>query len=134
MAALEGYPTDISLPAESRFYTFVEVGKSFNSNYDITWSFQYKLPSSSFDANNTTFKNYQLGFSTFLTNLPRPLSCLPGQFLGDQDPEYILSAYSLLTEAEEVLKTEANSTILLEGGILSGMLVKVAFDSTGRNA
>tara|TARA_R100000152_G_C6780401_1_gene213098 strand:+ start:35 stop:937 length:903 start_codon:yes stop_codon:yes gene_type:complete len=134
MAALEGYPTDISLPAESRFYTFVEVGKSFNSNYDITWSFQYKLPSSSFDANNTTFKNYQLGFSTFLTNLPRPLSCLPGQFLGDQDPEYILSAYSLLTEAEEVLKTEANSSILLEGGILSGMLVKVAFDSTGRYA
>ena len=143
MAALDGFPTDISLPAEARYYTFVEVGKSFNSNYDITWSFQYKLPSTSFDATNTTFKNYQLGFSTFLTNLPRPLSCLPGQYLGDQDPEFVLSAHTLLTEgytsvgalsSSVALKTEADSTILLEGGILSGMLVKVAFDSTGRYA
>ena len=44
MAALEGYPTDISLPAESRFYTFVEVGKSFNSNYDITYLAQALMP------------------------------------------------------------------------------------------
>ena len=130
MAALAGFPSDISLPAEARYYTFVEVGKSFNSNYDITWSFQYKLPSTSFDT-STKFSNYELGFSTFLTNLSRPLSCLPGQYLGDQDPEFILSAHALWTETPEVLKTEADSTILLESAILSGMLVKVAFDSTG---
>ena len=130
MAALAGFPSDISLPAEARYYTFIEVGKSFNSNYDITWSFQYKLPSTSFDT-STKFSNYELGFSTFLTNLSRPLSCLPGQYLGDQDPEFILSAHALWTETPEVLKTEADDTILLEGGILSGMLVKVAFDSTG---
>ena len=139
MAALAGFPTDISLPAEARYYTFVEIGKSFNSNYDITWSFQYKLPSTSFGATAKSH-NYQLGFSTFLTNLPRPLSCLPGQYLGDQDPEFILSAHALLTEgytkafvlsSSQPLKTESDSTILLEGAILSGMLVKVAFDSTG---
>ena len=125
------FPTDIRLPTGSRYYTLIATKKTFNSNYDIVWSFEYKLPGSAISA---PFNTYQVGFTTFLTNLPRPLSCLPGQFLGDQDPEYILSAYSLLTEAEEVLKTEANSTILLEGGILSGMLVKVAFDSTGRYA
>ena len=132
MAALAGFPSDISLPAEARYYTFVEIGKSFNSNYDITWSFQYKLPSTSFDT-STTFNNYELGFSTFLTNLPWPLSCLPGQYLGDQDPEYILSGVALLTEGPptEVLKTEGDATILLEGAVLSGMLVKAAFDSTG---
>jgi len=142
MAALAGFPTDISLPAEARYYTLVEVGKSFNSNYDITWSFQYKLPSTSFGS-TAKFDNYELGFSTFLTNLPRPLSCLPGQYIGDQDPEFILSAYALLTEgyttagalsSSEPLKTEGDSTILLEGGLLSGMLVKVAFDSTGKYA
>tara|TARA_R100001129_G_scaffold110582_1_gene75936 strand:- start:14 stop:913 length:900 start_codon:yes stop_codon:yes gene_type:complete len=130
MAALAGFPSDISLPALARYYTFVEIGKSFNSNYDITWSFQYKLPSTSFST-TAKFNNYQLGFSTFLTNLSRPLSCLPGQYLGDQDPEFVLSAHALLTEATEVMKTEGDSTILLEGAILSGMLVKVAFDSTG---
>lgn len=130
MAALAGFPSDISLPAEARYYTFVEIEKSFNSNYDITWSFQYKLPSTSIPDS----QNYQLAFSTFLTNLPRPLSCLPGQYLGDQDPEFILSAHALWTETPEVLKTEADSTILLEGAILSGMLVKAAFDSTGRYA
>jgi|TARA_R110002020_G_scaffold137052_4_gene305739 hypothetical protein len=133
MAALAGFPSDISLPALARYYTFVEIGKSFNSNYDITWSFQYKLPSTSFGT-TAKFNNYQLGFSTFLTNLPRPLSCLPGQYLGDQDPEFILSAQALLTEASELLKTEGDSTILLEGAVLSGMLVKVAFDSTGMYA
>ena len=133
MAALEGFPSDISLPALARYYTFIEIGKSFNSNYDITWSFQYRLPSTSFDP-DTEFYNYELGFSTFLTNLPRPLSCLPGQYLGDQDPEFVLSANALLTEGSEVLKTEGDSTILIEGSVLSGMLVKVAFDSTGMYA
>jgi hypothetical protein len=133
MAKLEGFPTDISLPALARYYTFVEVGKSFNSNYDITWSFQYKLPSTSFGT-TAKFHNYQLGFSTFLTNLTGPISSLPGQYLGDQDPEFVLSAQALLTEDTKMLKTQGNSTILLEGAVLSGMLVKVAFDSTGKYA
>ena len=121
------FPSDINLPGSSRFYTFIETKKNFNSNYDITWSFSYYLPASSIQSHN----NYQLGFSTFLTSLESPVSCLPGQYLGDQDPEFILSANALYTETTEVLKTEADSTILLETGVLSGTLIKVAFDSTG---
>tara|TARA_R110000824_G_scaffold356721_2_gene543966 strand:- start:5792 stop:6691 length:900 start_codon:yes stop_codon:yes gene_type:complete len=133
MAALAGFPSDISLPSLARYYTFVESKKAFNSNYDITWSFQYRLPSTSFGS-TAKFHNYELGFSTFLTNLVQPISTLPGQYLGDQDPEFVLSAHALLTETPEVLKTEGDSTVLLEGAVLSGMLVKVGFDSTGRYA
>ncbi len=124
------FPSDIKLPAEARYFTFVEQSKKFNSNYDITWSFEYSLPAE----NIPNPANYELGFSTFITNLQAPLSSLPGQYIGDQDPEFILSAHALLTESPLVLKTEDNSTILLEGGILSGSLVKVAFDSTGMYA
>lgn len=130
MAVLAGFPDDIILPDNARYYTFIETKKKFNSNYDITWSFQYKLPAISISAESDN-ETYQLGFTTFLTNLSSPLSCLPGQYLGDQDPEFILSAHALLTEVPEVLKTESDSTILLENAILSGMLVKIAFDSTG---
>jgi|TARA_R110002020_G_scaffold398981_4_gene608862 hypothetical protein len=121
------FPSDVLLPTNARYYNFVETKKNFNSNYDITWSFSYYFPASSIQSHN----NYQLGFTTFLTTLSSPISALPGQYLGDQDPEYILSAAALLTETPEVLKTEGDSTILLESSILSGSLVKVAFDSTG---
>tara|TARA_R110001583_G_scaffold11403_3_gene51618 strand:- start:3316 stop:4206 length:891 start_codon:yes stop_codon:yes gene_type:complete len=121
------FPTDILLPDNARYYTFIETKKNFNSNYDITWSFSYYFPFSSFQAT----PNYQLGFTTFITSLSYPISALPGQYLGDQDPEFILSANALYTEVPEVLKTEADSTILLESGILSGSLIKIAFDSTG---
>ena len=122
------FPTDIRLPAGSRYYTIIADKKSFNSNYDIAWSFEYKLPSWGIDAPFTT---YEVGFATFLTNLAYPLCSLPGQYIGDQDPEYILSAHALYTAEPEVMKTESDSTLLLEGGILSGMLVKIAFDTTG---
>jgi len=125
-----GFPSDIKLPADARYFTFIERSKKFNSNYDITWSFEYSLPAENIPSPGS----YELGFSTFITNLEAPLSSLPGQYIGDQDPEFILSAHALLTEDPVSLKTESDSTILLEGGVLSGSLVKVAFDSTGMYA
>ena len=38
------FPSDIVLPNSARYYTFLETKKRYNSNYDIVWSFQYKLP------------------------------------------------------------------------------------------
>ena len=130
MAVFPGFPNDVILPTNARFFTFVATNKKFNSNYDITWSFQYKLPQNSFST-GVYHNTYQLGFTTFLTNLSAPLSSLPGQYLGDQDPEFVLSAAAILTETPEPLKTEADSTLLLQDAVLSGMLVKIAFDSTG---
>ncbi len=127
------FPDDVQLPANARYYTFVETKKNFNSNYDITWSFSYYFPNTSIQ----TWPDYQLGFTTFITSLSYPISALPGQYLGDQDPEYILSAAALTTETSpspgigESLMTEADQTILLESSILSGSIIKIAFDSTG---
>jgi len=121
------FPSDVKLPANARYYNFIETNKYFNANYDITWSFSYYFPNTSIQ----TWTNYQLGFTTFLTSLSSPVSALPGQYLGDQDPEFILSANALYTEVPQILKTEGDSTILLETGILSGSLLKIAFDSTG---
>ena len=60
------FPTDIRLPTGSRYYTLIATKKTFNSNYDIVWSFEYKLPGSAISA---PFNTYQVGFTTFLTNL-----------------------------------------------------------------
>ena len=51
--------------------------------------------------------NYQLGFSTFLSTLSSPISSLPGQYLGDQDPALILSG--------GVITSESNANLLTEG-------------------
>lgn len=127
-----GFPEDIKLPASARYYTFVETSKKFNSNYDIIWSFEYCLPADSIPDP----ANYELGFSTFITNLSAPLSSLPGQYIGDQDPSVSLSAVALLTEGASpvVLRTEGGDTLVYENGTLSGEIVKIAFDSTGRYA
>tara|TARA_R110000824_G_C15055212_1_gene661896 strand:- start:16 stop:912 length:897 start_codon:yes stop_codon:yes gene_type:complete len=119
------FPITVTLPANARYYNFVETNKSFNSNYDITWSFSYYFPASSIQSHN----NYQLGFATFLTSLSSTISALPGQYLGGQDPSVWLN--SLNTEAGEALLTESSEIIRLENFELSGTLVKVAFDSTG---
>ena len=119
------FPITVTLPDNARYYNFVETTKSFNSNYDITWSFSYYFPASSIQSHN----NYQLGFATFLTSLSSTLSALPGQYLGGQDPAIWLN--SLNTEAGEALLTEGSEIVRLENFELSGILVKVAFDSTG---
>jgi len=124
------FPSDINLPGSSRYYTFIETKKNFNSTYDLTWSFSYYLPASSIQSHN----NYQFGFSTFLTSLSSPISSLPGQYLGDQDPS--VTGNPILTEfssasSEQTLLTEGSEAINLETGILSGSLIKIAFDSTG---
>jgi hypothetical protein len=124
------FPVDIKLPSDARYYKFIESNKKFNSNYDITWSFEYSLPANSIPSPGS----YELGFSTFITNLASPISSLPGQYIGDQDPGVSLSAVALLTEGSSILRTESDDTLVYDGGTLSGELVKIAFDSTGMYA
>ena len=128
-----GFPSDIVLPNSARYYTFLETKKRYNSNYDIVWSFQYKLPDRTSSDNLNFLSNdlYQLGFSTFLTTLSSPLSSLPGQYIGDQDPALLLSGGQITTEADISLVTEDNVFLTTDENVLSGLLMKVAFDSTG---
>ena len=118
---------EINIPSYARFYNFIETKKRFNSNYDIVWSFQYKLPSTSLSGD---FKQTQLGFTTFLTTLTAPTSSLPGQFLGDSASS-LLSGTNLFTEGSDVVFTEGSDSILVNEATLSGNIVKIAFDTTG---
>ena len=129
------FPSDISLPNDARYYSFVETKRKYNSNYDIIWSFQYKIPET-INANSDVLnieepEKYQLGFATFLTTLSSPISALPGQYLGDSDPAWILSGGKLTTEDDKSITTEDGTFIEVESRSLSGTLIKIAFDSTG---
>tara|TARA_R110001583_G_scaffold30125_4_gene104425 strand:+ start:544 stop:1434 length:891 start_codon:yes stop_codon:yes gene_type:complete len=128
------FPSDITLPNDARYYSFIETKRKYNSNYDIVWSFQYKLPTQTVQyglSNIEEPSNYQLGFSTFLTTLSSPISALPGQYLGDSDPAWILSGGKLLTEDSQSLLTEGGEYIEVGSRELSGTLLKIAFDTTG---
>ena len=129
------FPSDISLPTDARYYSFIETKRKYNSNYDIIWSFQYKIPET-INANSDVLnieepEKYQLGFATFLTTLSSPISALPGQYLGDSDPAWILSGGKLTTEDDKSITTEDGTFIEVESRLLSGTLIKIAFDTTG---
>ena len=132
-----GFPSDITLPADARYYSFIETKRKYNSNYDIIWSFQYKLPevtSTNSDVLNISGNDFlELGFTTFLTSLSSPISALPGQYLGDSDSAWILSGGKITTEGEIALLTEDPDSqfIEVESRDLSGTLIKIAFDTTG---
>lgn len=117
------FPADIVLPANAKYYSYVADDYLFNSNYEITWSFQYLL-------SNLTSQS-QYGFSTFLTVSAGSYTSLPGQYLGGNDTLDALSASTLLTEASAVLITEAGEILVVDQGIVAGIIMHIAFDSTG---
>ena len=121
-------PSDILLPSDARYYQFVETDLSYNSNYDIVWSLQFKLP-----GDNVYNSNYEYAFGTFLTSLTAELSSLPGQYVGDTDPLLILGQTQLLTEQTptSAITTEGEIDLMVDSTTLSGQLIKVVFDSTG---
>ena len=122
------FPSEILLPSDARYYQFVETDLSYNSNYDIVWSLQFKLP-----GDNAYNSNYEYAFGTFLTSLTGELSALPGQYVGDSDPLLVSGQTQLLTEQTptSAITTEGEIDIAVDSTTLSGQLIKVVFDSTG---
>ena len=122
------FPSDILLPSDARYYQFVETDLSYNSNYDIVWSLQFKLP-----GDNVYSSNYEYAFGTFLTSLTAELSALPGQYVGDTDPTLVLGQTQIVTEQipTSAITTESEIDLVIDSTTLSGQLIKVVFDSTG---
>jgi hypothetical protein len=122
------FPSDILLPSDARYYQFVETDLSYNSNYDIVWSLQFKLP-----GDNVYNSNYEYAFGTFLTSLTGELSALPGQYVGDTDPLLVAGQESLITEQSPTssITTQGGINLVIDSTTLSGQLIKVVFDSTG---
>lgn len=103
--------SEILLPASARYYYIVNKNYSYNSNYDIIWSFQYSI--SGFNEGIS-----QLGYTTFLTTLSSTTTNISaGQYL--------------CTKQSGI----ANSVVVLSGNTVTAVnpfnLVTVAFDSTG---
>ena len=127
-------PNEIKLPAGERSYQFVEKDLKYNSNYDIVWSFDFKVPGdlgltgNSFQAQESAV---EYAFGTFLTTLTSEPQSLPGQYVGDQDPGVALSAVSLLTETASPILAEDGTNIVINSTSLSGQLLKIVFDTTG---
>lgn len=117
-------PADILLPANSRYFKFTEHAKTFNEEYDIVWSFKYKVPESSVSS-----PLYQFGFATYLTTLSSDGVSLPGQYIGDLNPA-LDGGLLLLTEGGDIITTEGGDPITTSGTTL-GQLIKIAVDSTG---
>lgn len=66
--------SSILLPANAKYFGFVESDYPYNSNWDVTWSFTYALTGS------------EHGFCTFLTS-STSISGYPGQYLGYSGPD-----------------------------------------------
>jgi len=122
------FPSEILLPADARYYQFVEKDLSYNSNYDIVWSFQFKLP-----GDNVYDNNYEYSIGTFLTSLTSEISSLPGQYAGDADPILYSGASQLTIEQSPYsnIITEAGIDLVIDSTTLSGQLIKIVLDSTG---
>ena len=103
--------SEILLPASARYYYIVNKNYSYNSNYDIIWSFQYSV--SGFDEGIS-----QLGYTTFLTTLASTTSNISAG-------QYLCTKQSELTNSAVVLSGNTTSTVNPFN------LVTVAFDSTG---
>lgn len=105
-------PYSILLPANARSLSFIPTSLSYNSNYDITWSFNYTVSGDYSPIN-------QYGICTFLT---------------------LLSASETGVLSGHFLNTKPTTSSPISAQVLSGdtvytlapyNLISIAFDSTG---
>lgn len=108
------FPSDVLLPLSAKYYGFIEKINSFNTNWDITWSFTFALT------------GIEHGFCTFLSTYNFSPGAYPGHYLG-----YLGSEEFILTETPENLLSEDSEKLISNpSGNLNGVL-GIAFDSTG---
>ena len=108
------YPSDILLPANSKYVNFVNTKFAFNTHYDITWSFTYALTGS------------EHGFTTFFTTTSALTSGFPGQYLG-----YSGQLSYITDESDITINTETLEPLTLEDSGDDAGVFCIAFDSSG---
>jgi len=117
---LQQFPASIFLPLDAKFFGLIDPKKIYNSNYDITWSFQYEIGG----------EDKEHGFCTFLTTTPNLTSAIPGHYMGFLgDAEYLLDENGNFTIGEDgnrILLESSPLTAIDHSGVLS-----IAFDTTG---
>ena len=73
------YPSDITLSTNAKYFGIVDSKNPYNLNWDVVWSFTYALTGT------------QHGFSSFLTTTPTITGGIPGQYLGTDNENFILT-------------------------------------------
>lgn len=114
-------PPDVMLPANAKYYSFIESRYAYNPDRDITWSFQFAVSSYN-PATQFAFSTFLLPVSS-LTNAS--LSSIPGHYVGVPFDEIYLAA-----ESGDVIMTESSEPILVYSN-LSGAFCTITIDSTG---
>ena len=111
-------PSDTLLPANAKYFGFIDSNYSFNPKYEVSWSFTYALTGT------------EHGICTFLTTNDT-ISGYGGHYLGYNGTTN-LSAY-VLEEGGELLLDEGDERILLEeaDGTDRGGFLAIAMDTTG---
>lgn len=105
-------PTDILIPGNAKYISFVDDKKEFNPHYDVTWSFKIALSGT------------EHGFSTFLSN-STDYSPYLGHYIG-----LPTESESLDTESSINITTEYGNNITSEYA-LSSVVLSIAFDTVG---
>lgn len=115
------FPSDVSLPANAKYFTVIETAKKYNPNYDITWTFSFAATASNLDT--------QYAISTFLIPVSsltiNSLSSIPGHYVGVPYENAFLAS-----ESGEIITTESGEYISVYSNT-SGAFISVALDTTG---
>lgn len=114
-------PSDVLLPANAKYFSFLNTKHAFNGDYDITWSFTYSV---------SNLTQSQQGVATFLT-LPRP----GGDSFWYAENNQLIPGHYLCCKGI----FPATSAYFLTGGVLSafplsGHMLTIAFETSGFSA
>ena len=126
------YPADLLIPANAKYYSFADPENSFNSNYDIIWSFTFKI--------DNVEANGQYGFSTYLAPTFNILISEDGFDLEDEGGEVLIDEAVVATDYDlipghylgSISQTDYDS--LSAGVPFDKHIFKINFDSTGFSA
>ena len=112
------FPSDVLLPVDYKSFAFIDDKQSFNSHWDITWSFTFALT------------GQEHAICTFLTSSASILSAIPGNYYNILGTIGYESEY-LLTEDNDLILTEDGNPIIIENDPSVSQFFSIAFDSTG---
>jgi hypothetical protein len=95
-------PSDILLPVDAKFYSFVDLTNTYNIESDVVWSFKYQIIPNSVTS--------QHGFTSFLSTSAQP-SAWKGHYIGARES----SAPNLLSVAFDSTGLHALSSVEMPG-------------------
>lgn len=115
------FPSDILLPTDAKYFSFVDQNYNFNPGWDINWSFEYAL---------SGLSSSEYAICTFLSTTDT-LTGFPGHYLG-YTGTVAVSSYLLDDDGNILLDDDGNRLYVdSDNGFDSVGILAIAFDSSG---